>query len=97
MLTTEQIERRRKYLIKHAQREVEHSEKFIKNQKRFNLHKNLDGIYKCRGGIEAGYLVYIPSESVLSQKTIFSAHKGTSRVRAAMPMTMFIHSTLFQP
>ena len=38
--TTEEIERRRKYLIKQAQRKVEHSEKFIVNQKRLNLHKN---------------------------------------------------------
>ena len=39
-LTTEEIERRRKYLINQAQREVEHSEKFIANQNRLNLHKN---------------------------------------------------------
>ena len=32
-LTTEEIERRRKYLIKQAQREVEYSEKFIDNQR----------------------------------------------------------------
>ena len=46
-LTIEEIERRRKYLIKPAQREVEHSEKFIDNQKRLNLYKNQEGIYKC--------------------------------------------------
>ena len=44
-LTIEEIERRRKYLIKQAQREVEYSEKFIDNQKRLDLHKNQEGIY----------------------------------------------------
>ena len=38
------------------------------NQKRLNLHKNQEGIYECRGRIEGAYPVYIPSESILSQK-----------------------------
>ena len=65
-LTTEEIERRRKYLIKQAQKEAEHSEKFIDNQRRLNLHKNQERIYECRGRIEGPYPVYIPSESILS-------------------------------
>ena len=40
LLTTEEIERRRKYFIKQSQREVEQSEKFIDNLKRLNLDKN---------------------------------------------------------
>ena len=56
---------------------MEHSEKFIDNQKRLNLHENQERIYECRGRIEGAYPVYIPSESILSQKLIFSAHKGT--------------------
>ena len=39
-LTTENIKRRRKCLIKQTQREMEHSEKSVDNQKRLNLHKN---------------------------------------------------------
>ena len=54
-LTTEEIERRRKYLIKKAQREVEHNEKFIDNQKRLNLYKNQEGIYEFRGRSEGAY------------------------------------------
>ena len=64
-LTTEEIDRRRKYLIKQVQREMEHSEKFIDNQKILNLHKNWEGIYECRSRIEGAYPVYIPSESIL--------------------------------
>ena len=37
LLTTEEVEGSRKHLIKQAQREVEHSEKFMDNQKRVNL------------------------------------------------------------
>ena len=66
-----------KGLIKQAQREVEHSEKFIDNQKRLNLHENQEGMYECRGRIEEAYPVYIPPKSILSQNIIFFAHKST--------------------
>ena len=85
-LTTEEIDRRRKYLIKQVQREVEHSEKFIDNQKRLNLHKNQEGVYECRGRIQRAYPVYIPSESMLSQN-IFSADKSTLHGGVTMTMT----------
>ena len=63
-LTSKEIERRRKYLIEQVQREVEHSEKFIDNKKRLNLHKNQEEIYECRGRIEGPYSAYIPSKSI---------------------------------
>ena len=56
-LNTAEIDRRRKYLIKQVQKEVEHSEEFIANQKRLNLHQNQEGIYECRGRIEGAYPV----------------------------------------
>ena len=66
---------------------MEHSEKFIDNQKRLNLHKNQEEICECRGRIEGPYSAYIPSESILSQKIIFSAHKSTLHGGVAMTMT----------
>ena len=44
LLTTEEIERRRIYLMKQAQMEVEHCETFINNKKRLNQRKILEGI-----------------------------------------------------
>ena len=87
LLTTEEIDRRRKYLIKQVQREVEHSEKFIDNQKRLNLHKNQEGIYEFRGRIEGAYPVYIPSEPILNQNIISSGHKSTLHGGVTMTMT----------
>ena len=43
---------------------MEHSEKFVDNQKRLNLHKNQEGIYECRGRTEGAYSICIPSESI---------------------------------
>ena len=95
-LTTEEIERRRMYLVKQALKEMEHSEKFIDNQKRLNLHKNQEGIYKCWDRTEEAYPVYMPSESTLNQKTIFSAHKGTLHGGVTMTITKCVLSTGFQ-
>ena len=63
-LTTQEIERRRKYVVKKAQWDVEHGEKLLNNKKRLNLHKNQEKIYKFQGRIEGACPVYIPSKSV---------------------------------
>ena len=62
LLTTEEIEKSLKHLIKQAQREVEHSEKFIYYQRRLNLHKELEGIYEYKVRTEEAYSGYIPSK-----------------------------------
>ena len=67
-LNTEEIEGRRKYLIKQAQRQVEFSEKFINNEKRFNLHKKQEEIYEFRGRTEGAHPVCTLSDSVLRRK-----------------------------
>ena len=87
LLTTEEVEGSRKHLIKQAQREVEHSEKFMGNQKRVNLHKKLEGIYECNGRIEGAHSVYLSSQSVVSRIIMFSAHKSTFHRGVAMIMT----------
>ena len=86
-LTTQEIERRRKYVVKKAQWDVEHGEKLLNNKKRLNLHKNQEKIYECHGRIEGAYPVYIPSKSVLSQKIIFSVHRSTLLGGVIMTMT----------
>ena len=52
-----------------------------------NLHKNQQRNYECWGRIKGAYPVYIPSESTLSQKIIFSAHKGTLHGGVTITMT----------
>ena len=43
--------------------------------------------YECRGGTEGAYLVYLPSEFILSQKIIFLACKVTLVPAATMATT----------
>ena len=55
--------------------------------KSLEINKNQEGIYECRGRIGGEYPVYIPAESILSQKNLFSAHKGTLHGEGTMTMT----------
>ena len=77
-LTTEEIERRKKYLIMQAQEEVKHSEKLIHNQKRLGLHKYQEGIYECRGRIEGAYPFY---SNFIRTKTLVLVKKIKNNLR----------------
>ena len=56
---------------------MQHSKKFRINEKRLDLQQNNEGIYVCKGRIEGAYPIYLPNESLLSEKIIFAAHKNT--------------------
>ena len=85
-LKVEEIQKQLKFYIKREQTKFENSEAFKENQSKLNLCKNQEGIYECRGRIEGKFPVYLPSESVLSDKIIFSAHKST--IHGGVTMTM---------
>ena len=92
-LTTSEIEQRKKFSINREQHRVQHSEKFKINEKRLDLQQNSEGIYVCKGRIEHVYPIYLPNESLLSEKIIFAAHKNTLHGGVLMTMTTFLKAT----
>ena len=66
---------------------MQHSEKFKISEKRLDLQQNSEGIYVCKGRIEGAYPIYLPNESLLSEKIIFAAHKNTLHGGVLMTMT----------
>ena len=66
---------------------MQHSEKFKINEKRLDIQQNSEGIYVCKGRIESAYPIYLPNESLLSEKIIFAAHKNTLHGGVLMTMT----------
>ena len=95
-LTTSEIAQRKKFWIKSEQQKVQHSEKFKINEKRLDLQQNNEGIYICKGRIEGTYPIYLPNESLLSEKIIFVAHKNTLHRGVLMTMTN-VRSTFWIP
>ena len=65
---------------------MQHSEKFKINEKHLDLQQNREGIYICKGRIDGAYPIYLPNESLLLQKIIFTLHKNT--LHGGVLMTM---------
>ena len=65
---------------------MQHSEKFKINEKRLDLQQNSEGIYVCKGRIKGVYSIYLPNQSLFSEKIIFAAHKDT--LHGGVLMTM---------
>ena len=86
-LTTSDIEQRKKFWIKREQQRVQHSEKFKINEKRLDSQQNSNGICVCKGRIKGACPIYLPNESILSEKIIFAPHKNTLHGEMLMTMT----------
>ena len=56
---------------------MQHSEKFKINEKRLDLQQYSERICVCKDRIEGAYPIYLPNESLLSEKIIFAVHKNT--------------------
>ena len=95
-LTTSNFEQRKKFWIKREQQRVQHSEKFKINEKQLDLKQNSEGIYVCKGRIQGAYPIYLPDESLLSEKIIFVAHSNTLHGEVLMAM-INIRSTFWIP
>ena len=59
------------------QKRLESNEKFQQYCKSRNLVQNTAGVYECRGRIQGSYPIYLPKESLLTEKVIGAAHKKT--------------------
>ena len=53
------------------------TEKFKISKEMLDLQENVERIYVCRGRNEGSYPVFIPPDSLLTEKLIFQAHKKT--------------------
>ena len=51
------------------------------------MGENVERIFVCRGRIEGSDPVFIPPDSLLTQKLIFQSHKNTFHGRVVLTMT----------
>ena len=73
-LTTEEIQNQIRWWIKRVQARNESTERFKNEQQRLNLQKNSQGIYECMGRIQGSYPIYLPSDSLFSEKLVADNH-----------------------
>ena len=68
MLTTCEIEKQKKFLIKGEQQRFRDTEKIKIDLKSLDLQGNKEGIYICKGSIEGDHPRFIPKESSIAEK-----------------------------
>ena len=65
------------FWIKKEQSKVEGNEKFEEERQQLGLKKNEEGIYICHGRLEGEYPIYLPSDSLFSERLVAYAHHST--------------------
>ena len=68
LLTTEELINQQKFWSKREQRYM-NDDKFKLDTEHLHLKENTGGIYECQGRILGHYPVYLPSKSLLSEKS----------------------------
>ena len=86
-LTTSETDKAVHWWVKRAQESNMGTEKFKQDQLSLNLQKNSEGVYECRGGIQGSYPVYLPPNTVLSEKLTEDAHVLTLHGGVGLTMT----------
>ena len=74
-LSTAGLVNQKKIYVKHEQYKVVSSDRFENNKKRLNLEENDEGVYICYKIFQGSCPIYLPQDSVLSKKVIFTEHK----------------------
>ena len=86
-LTTLVVEKQINFYIKNEQKRLESSEKVQQDRKSLSVVQNTKGIYECRGRIQGIYPIYLPKESLLTEKIVWVAHKKTIHRRFAITIS----------
>ena len=76
-LKTEEIDEQVGVWVKRAQAAYLKTEQFEEDKLMLNLQKNSTGVYECRGRIQGNYPIYLPPNSILSDKMVMAAHRRT--------------------
>ena len=63
----------RAWILRTQQNHV-NTDQFQEDQIRLNLQKNEDGLYECRGRIQGCYPIYLPPDSLFTEKLVQDIH-----------------------
>ena len=86
-LTTEEWNSVKMSWIRNVQQEHRESTLFKKHENQFNLIETGDGIYRCHGRIQGDKPIYLPKDSLFTQKLVMHAHLCTLHGGVGLTMT----------
>ena len=76
-LTTAEIEARTTWWIRRVQTRAQNTPKVVSDKLQLNLQPNGEKILECRGRIQGRYPIYLPDDSVFTEKLVRHAHQRT--------------------
>ena len=74
LLTTNELMKQRKVIIRKVQLQYSDTQAFKINQKLLNVKVSEEGLYHYFGRIQGEHPIFIPKESVLAEKLVEEAH-----------------------
>ena len=69
-MTTDEIENATFMWIKETQKQAKRDEKFDRHSEQLNLQPDERDIYVCKGRLVGEYPIYLPTESVFTEKLV---------------------------
>ena len=73
-LTTNELLKQRKLIMKKVQLQCTDTETFKINRKQLNVKVNEEGFYQCFGRMQDEHPIFISKDSILSEKLVKEAH-----------------------
>ena len=76
-ITTAEIEAQTTWWIRRVQARAQNTPKLVSDKLQLNLQPNGEKILECRGRIKGRYPIYLPDDSVFTEKLVRHAHQCT--------------------
>ena len=86
-LTTNEIESTVTWWIKRVQQNAKGTHTYKNDELMLNLQKNTDGLLECRGRVQGLYPIYLPAESLFTERLVMHCHKSTLHGGVIQTMT----------
>lgn len=77
LITAAEIEARSTWWIRRVQTRTQNTTKVASDKLQLNLQPNGEGILECRGRIQGRYPIYLPDDSIFTEKLVRHAHLHT--------------------
>ena len=74
-------------MIKREQLKFKDTDKFKDDEQSLKIKMDEEGLYRCYGRIYGDYPIYLPPDSLVSEKIIMDAHARTLHGGVALTMT----------
>eukprot|EP00795_Rhopilema_esculentum_P004175 gene4175-20362_t len=86
-LSTPEIQEQITQWVKRVQSRAKSNDSFKEDEQKLNIQKNDEGILECRGRIQGQCPIYLPSDTLFTEKLVMDSHISTGHGGVSMTMS----------